>query len=385
MEILALNVGSSSLKISLYRSYDEVPERLVKITINGLNNSSIQLKTEVNSECLLQPQVTTFPESTPLKQLLTLVWQQLTQADLLPDRLVHRIVHGGEKYFQAVKIDNQVFSDLTELSVLAPLHQPPALEVIRLFQGILPKDIDQYACFDTAFHQNMPSYKTIYALPESIRAQGIRRYGFHGLSYQHVYKQLCDKQPEQFNQRVIIAHLGSGVSVCAIHQGQSQDFSMGFSALEGPVMSTRAGRLDAGIILKLLTDGYSANQLEKMLFKDSGWSALSGIGADINSLFEVDNERCRLAIDHFIFQVVREIAALLPALNGLDTLVFTGGIGENIPQIRDKICNKLKWFGVVVDQDSNKTGQYDIAATNSKVQLKVIKCNEALSMVQQVT
>ena len=252
----------------------------------------------------------------------------------------HRLVHGGEAYTTATILDERVFTHLKSLIALAPLHLPAEIQGIAESQKLLP-DAMQVAVFDTAFHANQPRLATQFALPESITAQGVHRYGFHGLSYTSIARQLS-KQGQ--GGKVIVTHLGSGASVCAMQDGVSIATSMGFSALEGLMMGTRCGRLDAGVLLYLLEQGYTTQQLTDLLYKQSGLLGVSGISGDMRVLEESDDPKAKQAIELFCYRAANEIGALIPLLGGLDALVFTAGIGEHSKLVREKITAYFGWL-----------------------------------------
>lgn len=303
--LLVLNVGSSTLKYALYAADTLVC--IERATLEGATGFS-----EIAAKCAGHNIIA----------------------------VGHRLVHGGEAYTTATVIDERVFTHLKGLIPLAPLHLPAEIKGIEQSQQLFP-DAVQVAAFDTAFHASQPSLATQFALPEAITAQGVRRYGFHGLSYASIARQLAAKGQ---GGKVIVAHLGSGASVCAMQDGVSIATSMGFSALEGLMMGTRCGRLDAGVLLYLLSQGYTAERLTDLLYKQSGLLGVSGIAADMRVLEKSTNPKAQQAIDLFCYRAASEIGALIPLLGGLDLLVFTGGIGEHSAGVREKIVGYFGWL-----------------------------------------
>jgi acetate kinase len=291
----------------------------------------------------------------------------------------HRVVHGGPEYATPLLITPAVLEKLDHITPLAPLHNPHNLAAIRAMMQERP-ELPQVACFDTAFHRQQDKLAKLFGLPYSYYEQGVQRYGFHGLSYEYIASVL---PPEIASGRVIVAHIGSGASLCAINQGQSVTSTMGFTALDGLLMGTRPGSLDAGVILYLLQqEGLSPKQLENLLYKQSGLLGLSGISNDMRVLLDSTEPQARLAIDYFVYRVSREIGSLAAAMGGLDALIFTAGIGENSPQIRQLICEQATWLGVDFDATANESNVDRISCENSRVSVWVIPTNEELMIAQ---
>jgi len=257
----------------------------------------------------------------------------------------HRVVHGGRRYIKPCLLDDAAITELTALSSLAPLHQPPALDLIRAIRERHPALV-QIACFDTAFHATMPELERRFALPEWYHREGIQRYGFHGLSYQHIAEELPQHVKEKADGRIIVAHLGGGASACAMKGRRSVASTMGFSTLDGMMMGTRCGTIDPGIVIHLLkTFDMKIEEVERLLYLGSGLQGVSGVGSDIRTILASDAPEAKLAVELYCYLAAKQIASLLPAISGLDALVFTGGIGENQPAIRDKITSHLRWIG----------------------------------------
>src|SRR5262249_12744434 len=269
----------------------------------------------------------------------------------------HRVVHGGPKYDRPVVIDHAVVANLEQYVSLAPLHQPNNLAPIRTLLKSRP-ELLQVACFDTAFHHGHSAVADRYAIPEHFYAEGVRRYGFHGLSYEYVAQRLREVAPSVAGGRVIVAHLGSGASMCALDNGRSVESTMGFTALDGIPMGTRPGQIDPGVLLYLLTEkGMQPTEVQDLLYRDSGLKGLSGISNDMRDLQSSSDPRAKLAINYFVYRVGLNAGMLAAALGGLDAFVFTAGIGENSPTIRARIAEKLVWLGVVFDPAANAAGK----------------------------
>jgi acetate kinase len=292
------------------------------------------------------------------------------------DAVGHRVVHGGVAHGAPLQVTADVMASLRALEPLAPLHQPHNLAGIDAAREAFP-DAVQIACFDTAFHRNHPWVNDTFALPRSLYDEGVRRYGFHGLSYEYICSYLKTARPEAHAGRLIVAHLGNGASMCALRDGRSIGSTMGFTALDGLPMGTRCGQLDPGVILYLLSaKGMSPEAISDLLYRDSGLKGLSGISQDMRTLTESDDPRAAQAIDYFVFRIRRELGAMAAVLGGLDTVVFTGGIGENAAVIREKVCAGQDWLGLHVDAVRNRDHAEDISAPGSRVGVLVIPTNE---------
>ena len=292
------------------------------------------------------------------------------------------MVHGGPEYSRPVLVDEPVLAALERLVPLAPLHQPHNLAAIRSLRETQPR-LPQVACFDTAFHRSHPQLADLYALPWAYYEAGVRRYGFHGLSYEYIAAALPQVAPAIAGGRVIVAHLGSGASLCALRAGVSVDSTMGFSALDGLPMGTRPGALDPGVLLYLVGErGMTAAALEKLLYKESGLLGLSGVSNDMRVLLESGEPRARLAVDFFVYRVAREIGALAAVLGGVDGLVFTAGVGENSAEIRARVVAACAWLGVALDAEANRRGGPRISAEGSAVSAWVVPTNEELMIAR---
>ena len=380
MTVLAVNAGSSTLKFALY-AVDDTGDGPVLLAgcVDGLTATgplamSWTVKGVAADESVPCPTGDRF--ACALQALQRLVSRELTGTTLLA--VAHRVVHGGGVYLQAVQVDADVLAQLQALCSLAPLHQPHNLAGIRAFAQAFP-DTPQVACFDTAFHSQMPEVEYRFALPEELLGQGLRRYGFHGLSYQYVVQTLLRLSPRS-DGRMVMAHLGSGASVCATFEGQSQATSMGFSALDGLMMGTRSGGLDPGVLLHLLAQGWDHARLEQLLYRQSGLLGVSGLTSDMRRLRASDDTRAALAISMFTYRVIREIGALTACLGGLDVLAFTGGIGEHDAALRADVCAQLAFLGVRLDvgKNASASGRQTTAlhATDSLIEVWLVPTDE---------
>ena len=294
----------------------------------------------------------------------------------------HRVVHGGPCFANPVVITPEVLAELRRLIPLAPLHQPYNLAAIEAASERLP-GVPQVACFDTSFHRGQPEVAEVVALPRDICKDGVQRYGFHGLSYEYIASVLPEVAPEIAKGRVIIAHLGSGASLCALKNGKSFDCTLGFTALEGLCMGTRPGSVDPGVILYLFQNlGLSAKDVEKILYKKSGLLGISGVSSDMRELSKSGDPGARLAIDYFVYRATKEIGAMTAVLGGIDGLVFTAGIGENSSEIRQRICASSAWLGIELDKEANARNGPRISTPESKVSTWVIPTNEELMIAR---
>jgi acetate kinase len=294
----------------------------------------------------------------------------------------HRVVHGGPRFAGPVILTREILAELVALTPLAPLHQPHNLAPIAAVFDRLP-DVPQVAVFDTGFHRGHSAAATLAPLPREIRQGGVERYGFHGISYEYIASVLPDVAPEIAERRVIVAHLGSGASLCALRDRKSIDSTMGFTALDGLCMGTRPGSLDPGVILYLFQNlGLSVKQVEELLYKKSGLLGISGISNDMRDLLERSDSEARLAIDYFVYRAIKEIGALAAVLGGIDALVFTAGIGENSVEIRRRISQASAWLGIELDFEANAAGGPLISKRHSQVSCWVIPTNEELMIAR---
>jgi acetate kinase len=375
--ILALNAGSSSIKFALYE-HGRAAQRLMSHgAIEGIGETPHFIARAPDGsmlEKLAWERSAAASHEELLEPLLAWINSHLGQATLAA--VGHRVVHGGTSFRSPVRIDASVLAELERLVPLAPLHQPHHLAAMRAVSRLRP-ELAQVACFDTAFHRDMPSIATDLALPRTYAAAGMRRYGFHGLSYEYLAGRLRELNPALADGRVIMAHLGNGASLCAMRHGRSIDTSMGFSALDGLMMGTRCGSLDPGALLHLLqARGLTLPAIEHLLYQESGLLGVSGISGDMRTLLASDSRDARAAIDLFIYRIAKEVGALTSALGGLDALVFSAGIGEHASGIRSEVCGTLAWLGVECDELANDLHETLISTVHSAVRVFVIRTDE---------
>jgi acetate kinase len=383
--VLVLNAGSSSLKFSVYRrSESHALEPDARGQIDGIGTAprftATQGDVAIKNEGL-NAAVRDAPSA--LEHLAGWLRSQYAGAQVLG--VGHRVVHGGSRYTQPVLVTPAVLDDLRELVPLAPLHQPHNLAAIEAVSERL-QGVPQVACFDTSFHRAQPAVASLVPLPRDLCANGIQRYGFHGLSYEYVAGMLPTAAPQIATGRVIVAHLGSGASLCALDKGKSIDSTLGFTALDGLCMGTRPGALDPGVVLYLFqVMGKSPAEVEKILYKESGLLGISGISNDMRDLLGNPAPEARLAVDYFVYRAAREIGGMTAVLGGIDGLVFTAGIGENAPEVRRRICEASAWLGVRLDPDANRRGVACISAADSRVSVWVIPTNEELMIARHTS
>lgn len=380
-----INAGSSSYKFSLFGEMpDNRLERHCSGEIEGVGSSEpFFLARDSNRKLLSQK---TWGENLSSSDLLTFLinWIEDYLSPLPLSAVGHRMVHGGPDFLEPALITPEVLTRLRRLIPLAPLHQPRVLNVIDTILERYP-NLAQIVCFDTSFHQTNPYISRLYGLPGHLTEKGIVRYGFHGLSYEYIIGELRQIDPQLANGRTIIAHLGSGASMCGLVNGKSVASTMGFSTLDGLVMSSRTGALDPGVILYLLQyENLGVKELETLLYKESGLLGVSGVSADMRELLTTGNPASKTALDLFVYRVVRETGSLVAACKGLDTLVFTAGIGERSPDIREAICKQLDWLGVEIDEDANLEGQLCISTPSSKISVWIIPTFEELMIARHV-
>ncbi|TCR70309.1 acetate kinase [Bosea sp. BK604] len=380
--ILTVNAGSSSLKFALFAT-----SRLDCVAIgmiDGLGTDPNFVMKDGKGQKLLSDPLEgerfVADHHGALSTVLDALARQFPQARIAA--VGHRVVHGGMAYSAPVLVDDEILEQLTGFVPLAPLHQPHNLSGIRAAQVAFP-GVPQVACFDTAFHRAHPFVNDAFALPRSLYDEGVRRYGFHGLSYEYVTGRLAEIAPFHAKGRVIICHLGSGASMCAIRNGYSIASTMGFSALDGLPMGTRPGQIDPGVLLYLMDQkGMDAKAISDLLYKSSGLKGLSGISNDMRDLEASDDPRAKQAIDYFVFRLRREIGAMAAVLGGLDAIVFCGGIGENSRLIRESALEAMEWIGIELDLDRNREGADVISSDRSRVRAFIIRTNEELMIAR---
>lgn len=376
--ILVVNAGSSSLKFQTFGLAGGGLQRRVRGQLDGIGVRP-HLKAVDGVGTVLVDRSYRPDEVRDLPAAIAEMRAWLETRDGVVLRAIgHRVVHGGPDYDRAVLIDEAVLDRLARYQTLAPLHQPNNLAPIRLAMAIAP-DVPQVACFDTAFHRGHAEHVDCYALPRALYDEGIRRYGFHGLSYEYIAQRLPQMVPELANGRVIVAHLGSGASMCALRDGHSIESTMGFTALDGLPMGTRPGQLDPGVVLHLIEEkGMTPAEVTRLLYNDAGLKGLSGISSDMRDLLASDDPRAAFAVAHFVHRCGLHAGQLAAALGGLDAFVFTAGIGEHAPEMRARIVERLAWLGAELDPKANEAGAPRISTAASRVALFVIPTDEEL-------
>jgi acetate kinase len=380
--ILVLNAGSSSLKFQVFTRESPRLPMLLAGQIEGIGRQPHLVIRDpsgaVHADTALAHD--TCPDFEHcLHYLLDTLSHSLAHTEIIAAG--HRVVHGGIEFRAPVRVDEKVLTALDALVPLAPLHQPHNLAAIRALRSTRPS-LPQVACFDTSFHRTQPIEAELYALPRQYYDEGVRRYGFHGLSYEYVASRLPSILSDD-TERVVVAHLGNGASLCALDRGRSVATSMGFTALEGLPMGTRSGSLDPGLLLYLLRDrGMSIDALEDILYRQSGLLGVSGVSSDMRELLDDHGPNARTAVDYFTYRVAREIASCAAALEGIDALVFTAGIGENSAAIRSRICERLCWLGVLLDPAANAVHGPLISTPASRVSAWVVRTNEERVIAQ---
>lgn len=382
--ILTVNGGSSSLKCALFIRYADHDECLYRFRFsNILENAKVLIRrdkafgqqAQMNEQDLALHNVALDDRHQAcLEYVMEWIGEQFLDAEI--SAFGHRVVHGGDMFQQPVLVTEDVLQQLRSLIPLAPLHQPYNLKLIEVCQQLVPAAA-QVACFDTMFHQGHPAEEKYYAIPQEYSQAGIHKYGFHGLSYEFINMKLQELGESASQVNTIVCHLGAGASMCAIKQGKSIASSMGFTAIEGLPMGTRCGQIDPGVLLYLQRHYHLDNdQLEQLLYQQSGWLGVSGESADMLTLRNSDIPQARQAIDMFCYRAALEIGRLSAALGGLQQLVFTGGVGENDAFIREQICQRSEWLGIQLNPLANNNNQTLISHTGSRVQVRVIATNE---------
>ena len=375
--ILTINAGSSSIKFALFElngGLNATPvvsgqidgigadAKLIAKTADGRHELPLALDGEQEAQ-----------HQASLGVLLT--WLRDNYHDWSLAAVGHRVVHGGELFSAPMVVDRDSVGQLAQFIPLAPLHQPHNLNGIKAIVAVAP-DVPQVACFDTAFHRSNPPVAQAFAIPRALSAEGVKRYGFHGLSYEYIARVLAD-HTARAEGRVIVAHLGNGSSMCGMVGRRSIASTMGFTAIDGLMMGTRTGAIDPGVLLYLMDEkGMGSAELTRLLYKESGLLGVSGISQDMRTLLASDRPEAAEAIDLYCYRIVREIGSLAAAIGGLDALVFTGGIGEHAAEIRGRVCERLGWLGAELDTTANGTDALRIATPASKLDLLVIPTNE---------
>lgn len=374
---LVLNAGSSSLKFGLFRGRH--PELVAGGQVERIGGAARLHLVDADGAALADtalPGHAAADHAGALSAVLHEIEGRFPEAEI--GVVGHRVVHGGREFAAPTRITPEVLRALEKLEPFAPLHQPHNLAGIRAALRAFP-EARQVACFDTAFHRNHPFVNDTFALPRAYYDKGVRRYGFHGLSYDYISGALAEMAPTLHAGRVVVAHLGNGASMCGLLGGRSIASSMGFSALDGLPMGTRSGQLDPGVVLYLMdSEGMDAAEISELLYSRSGLLGLSGISSDMRTLLASDDPRAREAVDYFCFRIRRELGGLAAALEGLDAVVFTGGIGENAAPVRAQVCQGLRWIGIELDAARNAANDMVISSDMSRVRVLVIPTNEEL-------
>jgi acetate kinase len=381
--IAALNAGSSSVKFSLFVARGDDLELHVRGQIDGIDAAPHFIAKDRDGAATTEqswPAGTQLGHDGALDHLIAFL-----HAELAGDRLVgigHRVVHGGPDYAQPVVVDATVVAALEQLIPLAPLHQPHNVAPIRRLLERAP-DVRQVACFDTAFHRTNPDLAQRFALPEEFYDAGVRRYGFHGLSYEYIASVLARFDARAASGKTVVLHLGNGASMCAMEAGRSVVSTMGFTAIDGLMMGTRSGSLDPGVVLYLMDRrDMDVRAVEKLLYNESGLLGVSGISNDMRTLLASSDPRARRAIDLYCYRIRRELGSLAAALGGLDAIVFTGGIGENAAAIRERVCCDATWLGVELDRAANASGGPRISTAEARASAWAIPTNEELMIAR---
>ena len=381
--VLVINAGSSSVKFQLLDCSREKPRRIIRGQLDGIGRRPRLLVTDAGGSPLIDQLYPAREADHPTSALRLIYDWLVAQPDFAPTAIGHRVVHGGTDFDQPALIDDTALAAIELLAPLAELHQPHNLAGIRLARERWP-DLPQVACFDTAFHRHQGPVVDHFAIPERLYQVGIRRYGFHGLSCQSVMETLRHDAPSIADGRIIVAHLGSGASMCAIRGGKSIESTMGFTPLDGLPMGTRSGSLDPGIVFYLIKQqGMSAEGVQQLLYHESGLKGLSGLSNDMRDLEASDHPQAVLAIDHFVHRVSLYAGLLAAALRGLDAFVFTGGIGENAAIIRARIAASLAWLGAELDEEANLADAFRISRKGSQVALFRVRTDEELVIARE--
>jgi acetate kinase len=374
--LCVLNAGSSTLKFALFGVADGSLPRLQSGAIERIGSSGRMLVSTPDGKVLHDKMVTAKDHAAALAMLAELPDGPMDRGSLIG--FGHRVVHGGPDMTMPVLVDATALAKIEALEPLAPLHNPPAVAVLKALSDLLP-GLPHVACFDTAFHRGHPPVADRFAIPDELYREGVRRYGFHGLSYEYIAGALAERVPDIALGRVVVAHLGSGASMCALAGGRSIDSSMGFTALDGLPMGTRSGSLDAGVILWLQQQkGWSVERVEHFLYADCGLKGLSGVSNDMRTLLASDAPLARLAVEYFVYHVARTAGALAAAMGGIDGLVFTAGIGERSPEIRARVLHRLRWFGFLLDEAANQAGGPLLTRPDSTLPAYAIPTDEEL-------
>ncbi|QOG20802.1 MULTISPECIES: acetate/propionate family kinase [Bradyrhizobium] len=381
--ILVVNAGSSSVKFQVFAAEGEgTLRRLIKGQVDGIG-SRPRLRASGAGGDPMADRAYPIEAVADVPAAMDIAGEWLrNEVRIHPLAVGHRVVHGGPDYERPVLVDHGVVARLERFVALAPLHQPHNLAPIRSILANFPA-VPQVACFDTAFHRTHGPLADHYAIPHQLHAEGVRRYGFHGLSYEYISRTLPQIAPDIAKRRVIVAHLGSGASMCAMKGGQSVESTMGFTALDGLPMGTRPGQLDPGVVLYLISEkGMSASKVQDFLYRDCGLKGLSGVSNDMRELEASPDPQARLAVDYFVYRIGLNAGMLAAALQGLDAFVFTAGIGENSSSIRARVAEQLGWLGVTLDAAENARHARLISTATSRIPVYVVPTDEELMIAQ---
>lgn len=386
--ILTVNGGSSSLKCTLFQVNGGQEHALYQFKLgNILGQPRVAVKDAAGQRLAAEsPDFANIPAELRHEAALNWVlnWLQQQAPDYPLSAFGHRVVHGGDTFNQPVVVSDSVLDTLATLNPLAPLHQPYNLCLINACQKLAP-DLPQVACFDTMFHTSQPDLERHYALPRRLTDAGVKRYGFHGLSYEFIQRSLSRISSAAGQAKTVVCHLGAGASMCAINHGKSIASSMGFTAVDGLPMGSRCGNIDPGVLLYLQRQyTMDSNALERLIYKESGWLGVSGVSADMLTLHQSDNPHAEQAIAMFAYRIALELGRLSAALQGLEQVVFTGGVGENDADLRQRVLQQSRWLGIHLDPEANAAGADIISLADSPVTVRVIATNEEAMIARHV-
>jgi acetate kinase len=382
--MLALNAGSSSIKFGLFSMAGAEPSYLFAGEVADIGDKPHLTVKDMDGRSVLDRD---WPAPRKQADILDdiLGWADQNAGSGGLVAIGHRIVHGGSQFVAPVRLNHKTIDELADLTPMAPLHQEACLSPARTLLSLRP-DVMQVGCFDTAFHATLEPPASRFAIPRSYEESGIRRYGFHGLSYEFIAGRLREISPDLPGKRTVVAHLGSGASLCAMRHGRSVDTTMGFTPLDGVMMGTRCGTIDPGILLYLQRErGMSAEDIEQLLYHKSGLLGVSGVSGDMRRLLSSGDPRAAEAIDLFTFEVAKAVCGMALTLEGLDGLVFTGGIGEHAAKVRTLVCNRLRWLGLELDPKANDGDAALVSLDSSSVEIRVIPTSEEITIARQVS
>ena len=381
--ILVVNAGSSSVKFQLFARQGADLVRRVKGQVDGIGVRPRLKAGEVGGKSVDKELEPGQGATVPAAMAAAGEWLR-TELNVSAAAVGHRVVHGGPRFDRPVRVDAEIVEQLSQYETLAPLHQPNNLAPIRSLMERFP-DLPQFACFDTSFHRGRDEVADCYAIPRRFYEAGIRRYGFHGLSYEFIAGKLKEIDPELADRKVIVAHLGSGASMCALHEGRSVKSTMGFTALDGLPMGTRPGQIDPGVVLHLiLQEKMSPAQVQDMFYKECGLKGLSGISNDVRELDASADSRAAFALAHFSHRIGLNAGMLAAALGGVDVFVFTAGIGERSARVRADVISRIAWLGAELDEKANTDDRQEISTPQSRVKVLVLGTDEELMIARHV-